>query len=298
VPLRPSRAFVGLAFAGGLGGLGLSLGVAEAAPAQGVDYNAVRTAIAGILDKDGYDDGSIGPVLIRLAWHASGTYDRTTGKGGSDGATMRFKPESAHGANAGLDLARAFLEPIKQQFPGITYADLWSLAGAVAIEEMNGPRVPWRAGRSDKADGSYCTPDGLLPDATQGAAHLRHIFYRMGFNDQEIVALSGAHTFGACHTYRSGFSGPWTRAPTTFSNLYFVELLQNKWTPKKWSGPLQYEDPSGELMMLPTDVALLSDPAFRKWVDIYAQDEDRFAADFVKAFVALEELGVRNLRSV
>lgn len=38
-----------------------------------------------------------------------------------------------------------------------------------------------------------------LPDASQGAEHLREVFYRMGFNDREIVALSGAHTLGRCH---------------------------------------------------------------------------------------------------
>jgi cytochrome c peroxidase len=52
-------------------------------------------------------------------------------------------------------------------------------------------------------------PNGRLPDAAQGASHVRDIFYRMGFNDQEIVALSGAHSLGRCHTDRSGFSGPW-----------------------------------------------------------------------------------------
>lgn len=45
----------------------------------------------------------------------------------------------------------------------------------------------------------------------------------------EMVALVGAHTLGRCHTDRSGYSGPWTNAPTTFSNLYFQELLNNKW---------------------------------------------------------------------
>ena len=70
--------------------------------------------------------------------------------------------------------------------------------------------------------------------------------------DKEIVALSGAHTLGRCHTDRSGFSGPWTFAPTTFANAYFVELTTNKWRKKKWNGPVQYEDKSGELMMLPT----------------------------------------------
>ena len=51
----------------------------------------------------------------------------------------------------------------------------------------------------------------------------------MGFTDQEIVALSGAHSLGRCHPDRSGFKGPWTNSPTTFSNLYFQELLNTKW---------------------------------------------------------------------
>lgn len=78
------------------------------------DYQAVYDEIARRLDEDSdYDDGSYGPVLLRLAWHASGTYDKETGTGGSNGATMRFAPESEHSANAGLHKARDFLEPVK-----------------------------------------------------------------------------------------------------------------------------------------------------------------------------------------
>lgn len=40
------------------------------------------------LFSNSYDDGSYGPVLVRLAWHASGTYDKETKTGGSNGATM------------------------------------------------------------------------------------------------------------------------------------------------------------------------------------------------------------------
>ena len=126
--------------------------------------------------------------------------------GGSNGATMRFNPEKGHGANAGLHVAQdvspcmllinavhavgvshepctallsccmslrwacaeQLLEPIKKAFPWITYADLWTLAGAQAIEEMGGPHIDWRPGRSDQLDGAKCPPDGRLPDV--GAA--------------------------------------------------------------------------------------------------------------------------------
>lgn len=78
------------------------------------DYQAVYNEIARRLDEnENYDDGSYGPVLLRLAWHASGTYDKETGTGGSNGATMRFAPEGDHGANAGLAHARDFLAPVK-----------------------------------------------------------------------------------------------------------------------------------------------------------------------------------------
>lgn len=85
------------------------------------DYQKVYNEIAARLDeKDDYDDGSYGPVLLRLAWHASGTYDKLTGTGGSNGATMRFAPEGDHGANAGLKHARDFLEPVKGKHLDLT----------------------------------------------------------------------------------------------------------------------------------------------------------------------------------
>jgi cytochrome c peroxidase len=86
----------------------------------------------------------------------------------------------------------------------------------------------------------------------------------MGFNDEEMVALIGAHALGRCHLDNSGYWGPWTRAETTFSNEYFKLLLNEKWTPKKthkgkpWKGPLQYETPDGALMMTVSDMSIVS----------------------------------------
>jgi len=111
----------GLAVAGGAGGwYYLQNGSGSATPKVFTpkfdDYQAVYNEIASRLEeKDDYDDGSYGPVLLRLAWHCSGTYDKETGTGGSNGATMRFAPESDHGANAGLSAARDFLEPVKRK---------------------------------------------------------------------------------------------------------------------------------------------------------------------------------------
>jgi cytochrome c peroxidase len=280
--------------------------VAAATPK--VDWNKVRDRVVDLLEDEKWDDGSWGPVFVRLAWHASGTYDKNNQKGGSDGALMRFSPESIWGANAGLAHARARLEPLKREFPGATFCDLWSFAGTVSIEEMGGPKMNWTPGRKDVPETpKQGLPDGLLPDADgrdkkdHPADHLRDIFGRMGFNDREIVALSGAHALGRCHTDRSGYWGPWTRAPTTFSNEYYRLLLEEKWTPKtthkgaKWEGPLQYEDKTGELMMLPTDLSLVQDKKMRPIVEEYAKDEKKFFDDFAKAWIKLQELGVRSI---
>eukprot|EP00158_Paraphelidium_tribonemae_P004302 Partr_v1_DN26681_c0_g1_i2_m69304 putative cytochrome c peroxidase len=260
------------------------------------DYLKVADEIRSIMKRPNYDDGSLGPIFVRLAWHASGTYDVKTKTGGSDGATMRFLTEAFDPANAGLDLARAALEPVKLKFPFISYGDLWTMAGVVAIEQMGGPVVPWRPGRVDKSRDSDCPPINRLPDAAQGAQHLRDIFYRMGFTDREIVALNGAHSLGRCHKERSGFMGPWTYTPTRFSNQFFILLTKLKWEPthKYPQGPLQFKNDDDDLMMLPTDMSLLSDAKFRKIVDIYASDKAAFFKDFSSAFGKLLELGIRS----
>jgi len=259
----------------------------------------LREAIANILEDYDYDDGSLGPVFVRLAWHTSGTFCAKTKTGGSTGATMRFEPEFCDGANAGLEKARAFLEPIKEQFPEVSYADLWVFAGLVALQEMGGPYVQMRWGRKDLEEKSdKIPPNGRLPDASQGPKHIRDIFYRMGFNDQEIVALvGGGHAIGRCHTDRSGYDGPWTFSPTTFSNQYFRVLFDEKWKEKRWRGPKQFEDSTKKLMMLPTDMAMLDDPAFRKWSEIYYKDSDQLYKDFAVAFKKLVENGFNDKAS-
>lgn len=276
---------------------------AKSAP---VNVAAVKKSIAEVIDADmeKRDDGTtlIG-TFVRLAWHCSGSYSKVDGSGGSNGARMRFDPEANWGANAGLKVARDALEPVKAKHPEISYADLYTLAGVVAVEEAGGPEIPFRIGREDAESGATSPPDGRLPDADKGSrmstiGHVRDIFYRMGFNDREIVALLGAHALGRCHTDRSGYWGPWTFAENSMSNEYFRLLVEERWSPKMthngkpWTGPDQYEDSTGNLMMLPSDMILIQDPEFKKYVELYAKDEDLFFKDFAKAFAKLLELGV------
>lgn len=299
---------------------GFSSSIPSTCEDAAVDWAAVRKEIVKVLEADytdsSYDGATPGPLFLRLAWHSAGTYDCATKTGGSNGATMRMKPEIDWGANAGLKVAQSMLEPVKAKFPNLSYSDLWIFAACVAVEEMGGNTVPFNGGRTDKQQktlssirGSVCPAwvgathkDGRLPSASMDdprktADHLRYIFNRMGFNDQEIVALSGAHGLGACHTDRSGFWGPWTRAPTTISNEYYRELVENTWTIKTthkgapWTGPTQFEDPTGDLMMLPSDIVLMQDKAFRQHVDKYAKDQDLFLKDFSAVVSKLFHLG-------
>lgn len=76
-------------------------------------------------------------MLLRLAWHSSGTFAKEENSGGSNGGTMRFRAEASHAANNGLEIARDLLEQkIKSKYPDISYGDLYTLGGVVAVQEL------------------------------------------------------------------------------------------------------------------------------------------------------------------
>jgi len=277
-----------------------------------------------------YDDGNYGPVFIRLAWHASGTWNPKTGKGGSNGATMRFAPESEWGANAGLDIPRKVLDEFrsKKGHTWCSYADLWILSSYVFLETSQGPVIPFMPGRVDKT-AADCPPGGTLPDGYQGKLgadlvtnmevekkanidHIRKIFGKegFGFTDQEMTCLIiGGHAYGRCHPDRSGFAGKWITNPTKWGGKEYCTLLQ---APENWhlvdgktpiksidkvtgvcpaAGNVQYVDKKNTKMMLMTDMALTWDPEFKKHLDAYAKDNDLLKKDFAAAFKKLTEFG-------
>ena len=313
-----------------------------------VDYDAVREELKLFMDNPSWDDGSLAPIFIRLAWHSSGTYDKASGTGGSNGAGMRFEVEAADPENAGLEVARAFLEPVKRKFPSISYSDLWILAAYVGLEHTGGPVIPFTPGRTDHPDEAYWTNTGMsygrlpaaekylcphvegvqqLSDSLDASGrvvgweglctHVRNeVFYRMGFNDQEIVALlCGGHVYGRCHPNFSGYAGPWVEHPTQFSNEYATDMIEDEWTlvshgdtwldvqgaaelrpapgnrqfVNKQKGKLDDDEPNQ--MMLVSDMILAWDPAFRTYLEAYAADEARLKDDFGRAFKKLTELG-------
>ncbi|PWN54251.1 heme peroxidase [Violaceomyces palustris] len=253
-------------------------------------YQSVYNAIAQILSQD---HRSYGPILVRLAWHTSGTYDRTTDSGGSNGGTIRFPKEGNYSSNNGLDIAMSYLEPIKKQFPFISYSDLYTFGGVVAIQEMGGPKIPWRPGRIDKGE-SESPPDGRLPRGFESGPKLRKIFDAKTFPPQQMVALIGAHVLGGCHKSRSGFAGPWTDSPTTFNNQYYLRLANDEYVIREKMDTLpQFQDQAtGRFMMLLADMALVDDPTTLPYVKLYASSQAVWFIDFAFAFSKLLELGV------
>ncbi len=183
------------------------------------------------------DYGHYGPLFIRLAWHASGTYRVLDGRGGADGGQIRFDPLRSWPDNASLDKAVRLLWPVKQKYGRrISWADLIVLSGTVALESMGFKTLGFAGGRTDdwmaevvdwgpeqaflasqRHDKSgklkeplaadrmgliYVDPEGPFgnPDPLEAAKFIRQSFARMSMDDEETVALiAGGHTFGKAH---------------------------------------------------------------------------------------------------
>lgn len=184
------------------------------------------------------DYGHYGPFMIRMAWHAAGTYREGDGRGGAGTGNQRFSPLNSWPDNGNLDKARRLLWPIKQKYGNkLSWADLFILTGNVALESMGLPTFGFGGGREDiyapeediywgtekkwlgnnRYSGErtleaplaavqmgliYVNPEGPdgNPDPLASAKDIRETFSRMAMNDYETVALTaGGHTFGKAH---------------------------------------------------------------------------------------------------
>ncbi len=208
-----------------------------------LDLDAVKRELAAIMtDSKPWwpaDFGHYGPLFIRMAWHAAGTYRSGDGRGGGGRGQQRYAPLNSWPDNGNLDKARRLLWPVKQKYgKKISWADLLILTGNVALETMGLKTFGFGGGRADvwepdqdvywgeetawlggdkRYSGNrelanplaavqmgliYVNPEGPHgnPDPVAAAKDIRETFGRMGMNDEETVALiAGGHTFGKTH---------------------------------------------------------------------------------------------------
>jgi catalase-peroxidase len=208
---------------------------------KSLDLAAVKKDLTAVMtdSQDWWpaDFGHYGPLFIRMAWHAAGTYRIRDGRGGAGAGQQRFAPLNSWPDNVNLDKARRLLWSIKQKYgQKISWADLSVLAGNVALESMGFKTFGFGGGRPDvwepeevywgaeekwlddkRYSGErnledplaavqmgliYVNPQGPNgnPDPIAAARDIRETFRRMAMNDEETVALiAGGHTFGKTH---------------------------------------------------------------------------------------------------
>jgi catalase-peroxidase len=201
---------------------------------QKLDLAAVKNDLKNLMtnSQDWWpaDWGHYGGLMIRMAWHAAGTYRVTDGRGGGNSGNQRFAPLNSWPDNANLDKARRLLWPIKKKYGNsLSWADLFILAGNMAYESMGFKTFGFAGGREDiwhpEKDinwGSekewlgksrykdissesldnplaavqmgliYVNPEGVdgKPDPLKTANDVRTTFKRMAMNDEETVALT------------------------------------------------------------------------------------------------------------
>jgi catalase-peroxidase len=219
--------------------LGADFDYAEAF--KSLDVDALKQDIVEVLttSQDWWpaDFGHYGGLMIRLSWHAAGTYRIEDGRGGAGDGGQRFAPLNSWPDNGNLDKARRLLWPVKKKYgQQISWADLLVLAGNVALESMGFKTFGFGFGREDvwepeevfwgsedtwlgderysgerqlsKPLGAvqmgliYVNPEGPNgnPDPVAAAHDIRETFARMAMNDEETVALiAGGHSFGKTH---------------------------------------------------------------------------------------------------
>ncbi|GIL54308.1 hypothetical protein Vafri_9888 [Volvox africanus] len=262
-------------------------------PAKIPDYKAVTKAITKALRVISpalpYDPVNgkpyYGALFATLAWQCASSFRQTDYTGGCNGARIRLAPQKDWPQNVAMDKVLKVLEPIKDSFPGLTYADLIVLAGNTALTDAKAKGMRFCGGRSD-ADSDEppvtVTPQRVFNDKL---VQLKDNAIVMGLTFREAVALK-AMIRSPSQQQRLGYSGSWTDNPTRLSNEFFKVLLDNDWVNvTSAAGQLEMKAVGKEgVYMMPCDLAIKWDPVFAAIAQEFVTDSTAFYTAFASGW--------------
>ncbi|KAJ8775078.1 hypothetical protein K2173_020082 [Erythroxylum novogranatense] len=189
----------------------------------------------------------------------------------------------------------------------VSCSDILALATRDLVSMVGGPYYKVLLGRTDYRISKSSNVEGNLPRPTMDFSKIIQIFTSRGFTLQEMVALSGAHTIGFSHCkefksflyndthYNQRFAQALQHACENYPKDQTLSVFNDIMTPNVFDNKYFQNLPKG-LGLLESDHNLYDDPRTRPFVEMYANDQNKFFQDFAKAMEKLSVYGIKTGR--
>ena len=216
------------------------------------------------------------PAIVKLAYNDAITYNPETGKGGTV-MGLNFRKQKRNKFNlpyVGIIENMLYLKKFEAdaRFDPLSNSDYLQSWSIVAIKETGGPDLTehHKIGRVDATSEEDLEGADAIPDPDKGASAFRDLFYKKGFSDKDLVALSYVYMFGV---FKTAYQRSYTNH-SVFSNAYYQFLANSN---KSHNHSL--------------DKILLGDAALKEYVELFAENKKEFHNAFTDAYLKLHTLG-------